>query len=395
MERNVRVYPLYAVLHHAYFWMPVFFLYFDSHLSISSVLALEACYYATVVVLEVPSGYMSDRLGRRQTLLASALALSAAYVLFAFGASFLVFLLGQLCLAAGIALNSGTDTSFHYDSLAKLDRTDEYEQREATVVTYQLVATGVAAVIGGLVAASELSYAYVGSATVAVLSIFVVLLFEEPGGDTESQSFGDQLRLCLEYARRPVLAWLFAFTVFAITINHVPYEFYQPYLELLAVDLGGAVAPPIAAGTHMALATLIGAFFASSGPRLAAAIGRKPTLLMAGLFQVALIWLASLYLTPVVAGLLLLRGLPSALIKAPLRAAVTPRIPEGQRATYLSLQSLAGRLGFGSLLATLSWVAGSETSWGGLAEILGVCTLFGAAAWGVLAVFAYSLEWDN
>lgn len=35
----------------------------------SRVLRLEAIYYIAVVFLEVPSGYFSDRFGRRQTLL--------------------------------------------------------------------------------------------------------------------------------------------------------------------------------------------------------------------------------------------------------------------------------------------------------------------------------------
>jgi MFS family permease len=35
----------------------------------SRVLRLEAIYYIAVVILEVPSGYFSDRFGRRQTLL--------------------------------------------------------------------------------------------------------------------------------------------------------------------------------------------------------------------------------------------------------------------------------------------------------------------------------------
>ena len=45
--------------------LPVFFLYFSSHLSLSEVLRLEALYCLAVVVLEAPSGYFSDRVGRR------------------------------------------------------------------------------------------------------------------------------------------------------------------------------------------------------------------------------------------------------------------------------------------------------------------------------------------
>ncbi len=40
-------------------------------------------------------------------------------------------------------------------------------------------------------------------------------------------------------------------------------------------------------------------------------------------------------------------------------AEVAPRVPQGQRATYLSLQGLAGRLAFSGLLLVLSTFAGA------------------------------------
>ena len=71
IERNVRLYPLYQAFFNAYFWLPVFFLYFSKHFSLAQVLQLEAIYYLAVVSLEVPSGYFSDVIGRRPTLLTS------------------------------------------------------------------------------------------------------------------------------------------------------------------------------------------------------------------------------------------------------------------------------------------------------------------------------------
>ena len=47
-----------------HFWYPIFFLYFLARLPLVQVLQLEAIYYAGVVLLEVPSGWFSDRIGR-------------------------------------------------------------------------------------------------------------------------------------------------------------------------------------------------------------------------------------------------------------------------------------------------------------------------------------------
>ena len=64
MDRNVRLYPIYQAARSSTFWLPVFFLYFSSKFDVADVLLLEAIYYGAVVALEVPSGYLSDRLGR-------------------------------------------------------------------------------------------------------------------------------------------------------------------------------------------------------------------------------------------------------------------------------------------------------------------------------------------
>ena len=89
--RNGRLYPLYQAFFNAYFWLPVFFLYFSEQLPLRRVLQLEAIYYLTVVVVEVPSGYFSDTVGRRRTLMVAAAALVVSYALFFFGTGFAVF----------------------------------------------------------------------------------------------------------------------------------------------------------------------------------------------------------------------------------------------------------------------------------------------------------------
>ncbi|PCI35972.1 MAG: MFS transporter, partial [Elusimicrobia bacterium] len=71
---NLRLFPIYLVLIRLDFWLPVFFLYFNSLFSFQHVLALEAIYYAAVVLLEIPSGYYSDRVGRKRALLTAAAA---------------------------------------------------------------------------------------------------------------------------------------------------------------------------------------------------------------------------------------------------------------------------------------------------------------------------------
>ena len=56
----------FALLRSLLFWLPAFFLYFQSSLPVEQVLELAAIYYLGTVLCEVPSGYLSDRVGRRE-----------------------------------------------------------------------------------------------------------------------------------------------------------------------------------------------------------------------------------------------------------------------------------------------------------------------------------------
>lgn len=363
LERNVRLYPWYAASFNAFFWMPVFFLYFSERFPLESVLRLEAIYYAAVVLVEVPSGYFSDAIGRRPTLLISASAIVAACALFFFGSGFLLFACAQVCLAVGIAFNSGTDTSFHYDSLAALGKEKEYGEREARAARNAFIAGAAAALLGGGAAVLQLRFAYGLSLVAGLITLGIVAACIEPTVRERAARPGlgvvSQLRACAGFLGRPVLRWLFGFAVLMTVLNHVPYEFYQPYLGLLAGDLKmRGEGTPLAAGLHMAAAMLLGSWFAAKSIRLRDRIGVGPVLLAAALIQTVVIAVMGFVLHAVVVALILLRTAPRALMAAPLNAAVTPQVPQAQRATYLSMQSLAGRLSFSVVLVALSYAAG-------------------------------------
>lgn len=401
-EHNPRLYLWYTAFYNAFFWMPVFFLYFGRHLSMGQVLQLESIYYAAVVLLELPSGYFSDTFGRRRTLLGATGALVAAYLVFVASDTFAGLAAAQVLLAAGISFNSGTDTSFHYDALASLDRAEEYGDREARAARNALTATSAAALAGGAAAALDLRLAYALSAVGALGAFVVAWQFTEPevqtdastakngGGPAEPLRFDRQVLACLGELKRPALAWLFGFAVFATVVNHLPYEFYQPYLDVMAADWGLESSTPLGAGVHMATAGLLGAFVARRSEALRTRFGTRGVLLSAGFIQIAVVAAAGLVLSPWIVLVLLLRGVPGGLIRGPLNAAVTPKVQKTRRATYLSLQSLAGRLSFSVVLLGLSAVAGGAepANWEALSRVLLVGTGIVGVAWVVLAVLA-------
>ena len=368
MERNLRLYPAYATVFAAHFWLPVFFLYFQSYLTMAQVLRLEALYYFAVVLTEVPSGYFSDVIGRRITLMLAAASVCVAHAFFFFGSTFSHFAAGQIFLAIGMAFNSGTNTALHYDTLARLGRTREYDVREARVAHLAFLGSGIAALLGGVVAIFDLRNAYALSLAGGLAALALAVAMKEPSLQTNNRklalpAFFRQIIRALRELRQPALRWLSAYVVIMIVLNHIPYIFYQPYLDQLLQRptlMDGAT--PLGSGIVTLITMIIAAQIAGRSIWIRDRLGLLPTLLLGTALQTLIIAAMALIVHPLIVILILLRSCPRAIMTAPRNAALNPLIQEAHRATYLSLESLVGRLAFSAVLWGLATAGGPDSN---------------------------------
>lgn len=378
MTRNLKLYPWFMASIDLMAWLPVFFLYFMERVSLKQALMLEAIYYICVVATEVPSGYFSDRFGRRRALIVASLAFCSAYICFILSQQFYQLAIAQILLAVGIAFRSGSDTALLHDSLLSLGKQHEYANRDALAARASLSALTVAALLGGVSANYDLRLTYGVALLGAISALFIALALQEPCRNKSSHSYGfiNQLKACAITVKNGPLSWLLAFYVAFYVWMHVPYEFYQPYLKLLE-SKGELIemSAPTASGLLIALTTGIAAWVAGYSVMLRDRLGAQRLFLGALAIQLMVIGGLSLVLHPAIVFILLLRNAPSAAIQAPLNAEIAPWVPNHLRATYLSLQSLAGRLGFALLLLSLAAFLGKTTAteWLTLKKILQIC----------------------
>jgi len=392
LERNLKLYPGFVMALDALFWTPVFILLFSSKFPISQVLLLECIYYIAVVSLELPTGYFSDKIGRRSTLLIAAALLGLSYLLFFIGDSFSMFVAAKILMATGFAFKSGTDASFHYDTHQALERTEEFGDAEARVSSLSFRASAAGALIGGLAGALSLSFPFALSAVAAFVAMALMSLCVEPthSHDRSTKPFGEQFFQTLGEFEDYTLRWLLGVAVLSIVLVHVPYQVFQPYIKLLwsGESEAGAMSP-IISGAHVFLVMLFGSWIAGQSMNIRRKLGLCKTFLLSTLLQNLIILVSALFLHPLGVLALAMRNGPKGLYMAPLSAAVNERIPTEHRATYLSLQSLAGRLAFGGLLLMLSLVVGKEfVDWPSLSRISEFSFYAGMSGWILLLLTA-------
>jgi MFS family permease len=85
--------------------------YRASGLDMREVYLLQSVFAVGTLLLEVPTGYAADLLGRKKTLVAGSLFYGVSFTWLAVASGFRGFVLFELLAAVGVALFSGTDAA--------------------------------------------------------------------------------------------------------------------------------------------------------------------------------------------------------------------------------------------------------------------------------------------
>ncbi len=383
LERNLKLIPWHELLVRANPWIAVFVLFTRSRFGLDGAIQLAGIYYLAVVVFEVPSGWLSDRLGRTPTLRLTSVAWIASFSLYLIGDDrFWLLAAGQVFLAVGYAALSGTDVTFHYDTLEALGRADEYADRQANVAARALVVAGAGALIGGALGLVDIRLAFALSLILAFVQLAIAWLFAEPPRESgQAENIVGQVLQCLRYLKNLPLAWVFGYGVAMVVLEHVAFTLLQPWLtEALGQSSADLGATPLVSGATVAATALIGSVFARYSARLGKRFGLRLVLVGLGTVSALIVSAMAASTLPVVLLLVAFRSAQGSAAPILISAAVAPEVAREHRATFLSLDSLAGRLSYGGLLLVVSTDAADD--------VRGVLTNLAAVSWVLVVLTA-------
>jgi MFS family permease len=241
---SVAKYYLYKATKAVELYRPVMYLYFLSlGLSFTQITVLEALYNLTTVLGEVPTGWVGDRVGRRNSLLAGTALIALALVGIGLADSFLVLAGLYVAWSMGYNFRSGSEDAWLYDTLTD-DLTEDAFARVRGRGESVALATGVVgAVVGGYLGGIDLAYPFFVAAGVTAVGAIVLLLLSEPETYEELDQAQLGLRRTLGIVRdavaRPDLRSfvLYYYVVFA-AVTYLVFIFLQPVFETVVVDLG-------------------------------------------------------------------------------------------------------------------------------------------------------------
>lgn len=162
-------------------FMPVIVLFYtENGLNMRQILTLQAIYSAAVVVLEIPSGYFADVLGRKKTIVLGSFLGVAGFGMYCIAGGFWGFLAAEAILGLGQSLVSGADSAVLYDSLLEDGREKRYSRYEGRLVSFGNFAEAGASIIGGALAGLSLWHPFYFQVGIAFLAVPAALGLREP-----------------------------------------------------------------------------------------------------------------------------------------------------------------------------------------------------------------------
>lgn len=352
MGANLRRFYLYRLLATSYLFVPIFMLFqAERGLTFFERLALGGVYSAVLIAVEVPTGVLADRLGRRRAMMLGAVAMIASCLVAATAHGLPAFVIAEVLGALAMALSSGADSAYLYDQLLAAGRAGEYGAREAAASAWHLVGSALAFAGGGLLAEVALVLPYLATAAVAAAALVVAARLDDDrpgpplGGGaraTADAGLGAWARQVVAavttVARRPGLAWLVGYSAVVFALLRATVYVYQPYLRDRGLGPGRI-------GLAFAGAAVVSAVVAWRTDALRRRHGDAPLLwgLLAAL-AASFVGLAGAGRGPWMLALLVAQavanGLYSPLTKPLLNREITD---SGQRAAVLSVESMARR----------------------------------------------------
>lgn len=161
--------------------MPVILIFYNANkLEIRHLFVIQAAYSLTIVLFELPSGYLADRWGRKKTLLAGALLNFGGYLMYSVSYGFEGFLMAQLMLGIGMSFMSGSDTAMLYDTLASMGQQNRYLKIEGRMTSVGNFAEAAAGIAAGFLLLVSPRFPFICQAFVALIAVPAALLLIEP-----------------------------------------------------------------------------------------------------------------------------------------------------------------------------------------------------------------------
>lgn len=154
--------------------------YQENGIPLSKFLLLQGVFTFMWVLAEIPTGYLSDRWSRRNTIIVGCIFYCIGGLLYCVGTQFWHFFLVQVLMAIGVSLHSGTTDALTYETLHEIGETGKFRKICGQQAIVQWVSLAIAGLFGAFIAHYSLRAAVISMVPFFFIGLLISLALREP-----------------------------------------------------------------------------------------------------------------------------------------------------------------------------------------------------------------------
>jgi MFS family permease len=331
MEKNIKIFRVYIFLYRLEMWLPVQVLFLlNKGFSLSQVAILDAMWYLSTVVFEVPTGSITDRYGKKISFYIAAIFKALSLCLLAFGKSFVEILIAEILWGFSSSFETGTIDAFLFDSLKQSNREDDFRGIRGRVTTLATLAAALGSVVAGHLAGIRLDLPIIVTAMIALLVCPLIYHFKEPEVAIHQEPsyvlhIKESVRFIIRHRKVGLLMLYSSLMGAGIWAMHL---FYQPLMRFYDIEV-----------EKIGILYLFFRLIAAVGAYFSDGIYRKTGKFMIycmPLCFVVSVFAQGLFITPWILAFIFIIFFINGLYFPILRDLLNKNIPSGKRATIIS-----------------------------------------------------------
>lgn len=184
---------LMSILNNAFFYLPTLVYFFNTKMEnplyVSILISLKGI---STFIFEVPTGYISDKYGRKVSIIISIVINIISLVMLIIGEKFILFAIAQVLFGMAETFRSGSDLALLYDNLKFENKTNQYEKSVQRNYLYISITLAVSYIIGAFIYQKNERLPFIISLILLILAFFISSTFKEYPYKSDSQ---DQLNI--------------------------------------------------------------------------------------------------------------------------------------------------------------------------------------------------------
>ncbi|WP_022851865.1 MFS transporter [Limisalsivibrio acetivorans] len=241
LSANLNIVRGYALLFGVRAYIPVLFLHYRNlGYSFTEISFLTSGFFIGMLALELPSGVMADKLGRRFSMVFASIILTAGTLMTGYGGNFAVLWLGVFLVGASEACVSGSDEALIYDTLKIMGREGEFNKFFGSKWAFYTFGYVIGSLFMTMVYGYGMKSVFAFSAVFSAISGVVALFLYEPES-TEREHLPGHFRHFWETGlyilRSKELVLLMALHVSILIANQVFFQYHQFFMEESGIEV--------------------------------------------------------------------------------------------------------------------------------------------------------------